>query len=186
MKAVAERRSVLLPATSWIPRAALALSLLLPSALPAQEETPTNRGTDWNLLGFGGGVVVALTGYDGGASGSWELGAGIEFVESSRLGVRLTAATWPGDALYQVDLGLLKQWGRTPERAWYATGGLSVFLDDLFDDFGDTNWIFGISGAIGLSGTPDGFGLAPEIRFGIYEGLLLMAGARLYVHIGPL
>ena len=176
----------MLPAPRWIPLAALAFTFFLPSALRAQEETPPNRGTEWNLLGFGGGVVVALTGYDGGVSGSWELGAGIEFVELSRLGVRLTAAAWPGDELYQVDLGLLKQWGRTPERAWYATGGLSVFLDDLFDDFGDTNWIFGISGAIGLSGTPDGFGLAPEIRLGIYEGLLLMAGARLYVHIGPL
>jgi len=166
--------------------AALALSAFLPSAVSAQGEPPANRSTEWNLLGFGGGVLVALTGYDGGASGSWELGAGIDFVGPSGLGGRLTVATWPGDELYQVDLGLLKQWGRTPQRTWYASGGLSLFLDDLFDDFGDTDWIFGISGAIGLSGTPDGFGLAPEIRLGIYEGLLLMAGARLYVHVGPL
>lgn len=164
----------------------LLAGILAPPSARAQSGDAAVRGTDWNLLGFGGGVGVVLTGYDGGASGSWELGAGIEFVGPTLLGGRFTVATWPGDDLFQVDLGVLKQWGRTPERAWYATGGLSVFLDDLFDEFGDPDPIFGVSGALGLSGTPDGFGLAPEIRFGVYEGVLLMAGARLYVHVGPL
>lgn len=164
----------------------LLVGLLAPPSARAQSEDEDVRGTDWNLLGFGGGVGVVLTGYDGGASGSWELGAGIEFVAPTLLGGRLTMATWPGDDLFQVDLGVLKQWARTPERAWYATGGLSVFLDDLFDEFGDPNPIFGVSGTLGLSGTPDGFGLAPEIRLGVYEGVLLMAGARLHVHFGPL
>ena len=63
----------MLPARSWIPMAALALSAFLPSATSAQGEPPVDRGTEWNLLGFGGGVLVALTGYDGGQApaGSW-------------------------------------------------------------------------------------------------------------------
>jgi hypothetical protein len=45
----------------------------------------------------------------------------------------------------------------------------------------------GSSGSgIGLSGTPDGFGLAPEIRLGYYSDVILTLGARLYVHFGPL
>lgn len=156
------------------------------TAVESQEadSTGTSAGTEWNLLAFGGGAFVAG---DGGAGTGWEVGGGFDFVTRTGQGGRLTVSRWVNSPAYFVDAGFLWQWDRNDDRAWYLSVGPSGILDVPYEgSISDSNLILGIGMAAGVSGTPNGFGLAPEFRAGLYQGPLLYLGARLYLHFGPL
>jgi hypothetical protein len=178
----AERRARLVVATL-----ALLSSLVPTSEGRAQERIESRRSTQWNLLAFGGGDLAASVS-DAGAGASWSAGLGTEFITHTNLGGRLLAATWlpePLDVVW-IDAGIVWQWDRSESRAWYLSAGPSAVIDFSDWEYDDTDVYWGLSAAVGLSGTPDGFGLAPEIRLGYYSDGILTLGARLYVHFGPL
>ena len=172
-------------------------TLIAPPAVQAQDpgspadgtETPAAEavGNSWNLLAFGGGQLLGSLGNDGGAGTSWEAGGGVEFIAGTGLGGRLTGSWLVSGDDFAFDAGLVWQFDRTSDRAWYLSGGLAGLLFVPYaGSIGDANVIMGLAGSVGVSGPPDAFGLGVEVRAGLYEGPIFTLGARLFMHIGPL
>jgi hypothetical protein len=153
------------------------------SRAPAQEASPS--GAQWDALAFAGG---ALGGSEGGAGAIWEFGAGIQFVSNSRLGGRLLVASQNNDKVFEylnVEAAFVWQWSRNESRAWYLAAGPSALLEMSSADTEQENY-WGFTAALGVSVRPGSSGVAPEIRLGVYSPSLVLLGARLYLHFGPL
>jgi hypothetical protein len=176
-----------------VPRAFVAALLTVtiafqavPKNLSAQASDSDARRTQFHLAVFGGGELLAVA--DVGAGATWLAGGGIQFIAPSNFGGRLLASGWieGGFDTFTIDADLVWQWSRNESRAWYLAGGPSVILDLPRDGYDDADVYGGVHAALGLAGTPGGFGLAPELRIGLYSKSVIMIGARLYVNFGPL
>jgi hypothetical protein len=131
--------------------------------------------------------LLGSFGNDGGAGSSFEAGGGVEFLTRTGLGGRITGSWLVSGDDFAFDAGVVWQFDRTADRAWYLTAGLaSLLLVPYEGSILDANVIMGLAGSVGVSGTPDAFGLGVEVRAGLYEGLLVTLGARLFAHFGPL
>ncbi len=157
--------------------------VLVPATAFTQDASP--RGAQWDILALGGGYVAG----DGrGAGVIWEFGAGIQVVSSSRIGGRLIVASQNNDQVFDffnVEPAFVWQWSRSENRAWYLAAGPSALLELSSADTEQEHY-WGFTAALGVSARPGSTGVGPEIRLGVYSRSLVLLGARLYLHVGPL
>jgi hypothetical protein len=84
-----------------------------------------------------------------------------------------------------VEPAFVWQWSRNESLAWYLAAGPSALLEMSSADTEQENY-WGFTAALGVSARPGSSGVAPEIRLGVYSPGLVLLGARLYLHFGPL
>ena len=70
--------------------------------------------------------MLGSLGNDGGAGTSWEAGGGVEFIAGTGLGGRLTGSWLVSGDDFAFDAGLVWQFDRTSDRAWYLSGDSQV------------------------------------------------------------